>query len=112
MQAGHLSRNTLRVGVFEFAAEKVGDVFGVVTTGGAVTMVSLGAAGGSAASLALVVARMLAGAASFILALDLVGGMYNQRRLPSRRRLDKRGCALSQRKRTRVFVCACGGAVQ
>lgn len=50
----------------------------VVSTLGAVTTVSLGAEDSSPASLALVVVVVgdSAGAAAFILALDLVGGMY------------------------------------
>jgi hypothetical protein len=61
----------------EFAS-KVGEVFGVESTLGAVTMVSFGADGSSTGSLVLVVvtAEVLVGAASFILALDLVGGIY------------------------------------
>lgn len=45
---------------------------------GAVTTVSFGAEGGSIGSLALivVVVGVLVGAPSFILALDLVGGIY------------------------------------
>lgn len=46
MQSGHLSRSTLRFGVFELAWN-VGEVLGVVSVVGAVTMVSLGADGGS-----------------------------------------------------------------
>ena len=77
MQAGHFSRSTLRDGVLELASN-VGEVFGVESTLGAVTMVSFGADGCSTGSLALVVVAIgiLVGAASFILALDLVGGMY------------------------------------
>jgi hypothetical protein len=61
----------------EFASN-VGEVLGVDSTLGVVTIVSLGAEGGSMGSLALVVvtAEILVGAASFILALDLVGGIY------------------------------------
>jgi hypothetical protein len=74
---GHFSRNTLRDGVLEFASN-VGEVFGVESMLGAVTIVSFGAEGSSTGSLALVVvtAEVLVCGASFILALDLVGGMY------------------------------------
>jgi hypothetical protein len=72
-----LSRRILRDGVFELGAND-GEVLGVVSTLGAVTTVSLGAEDSSSASLALVVVVVgdFAGAPAFILALDLVGGMY------------------------------------
>lgn len=72
-----MSRSTLRDGVFELGAN-TGEVLGVVSTLGAVTTVSFGAEDGSSASLALVVIVVgdFAGAPAFILALDLVGGMY------------------------------------
>jgi hypothetical protein len=62
----------------EFASN-VGDVLGVISTLGAVMMVSFVAEGGSAGPLTLiiVVAERMAGASSFILALVLVGGMYS-----------------------------------
>lgn len=52
-------------------------MLGVVSTLGAVTMVSLGAGAGSIGSLALVsvTVGVLVGASSFILALVLVGGI-------------------------------------
>ena len=58
-------------------ASNVGEVVGVVSTLGAVTMVSLGAGAGSIGSLALVsvTVKVVVGAASFILALVLVGGI-------------------------------------
>jgi hypothetical protein len=58
-------------------ASNVGEVLGVVSTLGAVTMVSLGAGAGSIGSLALVsvTVGVLVGASSFILALVLVGGI-------------------------------------
>lgn len=90
MQDGHFSRNTLRDGVLELA-RKVGDVFGVVSGAGAVTMVSLGAGdGGSTGSLAWVVAETLAGASCFILARDLVGGIYSWTVSHVARRLKQR----------------------
>jgi hypothetical protein len=59
------------------AVWKVGDVVGVLSMGGAVTMVSLDADGGSWSSLACTLSEATAaGACSFILALVLVGGMY------------------------------------
>jgi hypothetical protein len=58
------------------AVWKVGDVVGVLSVGGDVTMVSLDADGGSWSSLACTLSEATAGACSFILALVLVGGMY------------------------------------
>lgn len=76
MQTGHFNRNTLREGVLD-VGWNVGDVLGVESTMGAGTMVSLGAdGGGSTASVTLVAGEVMTGASSFILALDLVGGMY------------------------------------
>jgi hypothetical protein len=62
----------------EFASN-VGEVLGVVSTLGAVMMVSLDTEGGSAGSLTLIIvaAERPAGVSSFILALVLVGGMYS-----------------------------------
>ena len=55
----------------------MGEDLDVVSTLGAVTTVGLGAGGGSNGSLAWVVITVgVLAAASFILALDLVGGMY------------------------------------
>jgi hypothetical protein len=72
---GHLSRNTLRVGVLD-VVENVGDVFAVSSVGGAVTTVSLGPGGGSLGSLAsTTVSGATSGACAFILALVLVGGI-------------------------------------
>lgn len=51
-------------------------MLGVLSTVGAVTMVSLGADGGSTASACWAGGGTMVGASSFILALDLVGGMY------------------------------------
>ena len=58
-------------------ASNVGEVLGVVSTLGAVTMVSLGAGAGSIGSLALVsvTVGVVVDASSFILALILVGGI-------------------------------------
>ena len=72
-----MSLRTLRDGVFELGAND-GEVLGVVSTLGAVTTVSLGAEDSSSVSLTLVVVVVgdVAGAPAFILALDLVGGMY------------------------------------
>lgn len=94
MQTGHFSRSILRDGVLE-VDWNVGDVFGVVSMVGAVTTVSLGTGGGWVDSAAWfeaeVVAEVVAGASSFILALDLVGGMYTGRSGQDPGRLNGRG---------------------
>jgi hypothetical protein len=72
LQDGHFKRSTLLGGVFA-GAWNVGDVVGVSTTG-AVKTVSF-AGDGSTGSFVWVPADVLAGASSFIFALDLVGGM-------------------------------------
>jgi hypothetical protein len=110
---GHFSRNTLRDGVLEFASN-VGEVFGVESMLGAVTIVSFGAEGGSTGSLALVVvtAEVLVDATSFILALDLVGGMYLEVWYLGFRKAEwSRVCPVpSQREWTRNLAGSCSGA--
>jgi hypothetical protein len=76
VQEGHFKRNTLRDGVF-VVPWNIGDVVRVVSTGGAVTIVSLWNDGGSAGCWR-VTAVTVASAVSFIFALDLVGGMYKK----------------------------------
>jgi hypothetical protein len=114
VHTGHFSRSTLRDGVLEFASN-VGEVFGVESTLRAVTMVSFGADGSSAGSLVLVVvtADVLVCAASFILALDLVGGMYLVTfGVQGSGRLNNGGSVLlpSLRERRRKLADSCGGA--